>query len=619
MDLATASRRLVAVALLLGTTPLLPGALDRSAGAPADEAPTAVQRSVERGSGPAGDLPVVERHVSDDMVVDWTEPPPAGAADWAAGHEEPTGEAAHEHPLEAANAPSAGAPVAPGQGFAVFSGTARWLRTGYSIRLTGTDARVEELRDELVAAASAAQAATGLPVRVASGRGGSEQPSRGEITVVVGNGPCGSNAIGCGGPALTASELVSGRVWIYPPGLAMTSADRMQLAAHELGHALGLQHYDGAWDGVRQAMHPAIQGISSFRSGDLSGLRYMAGALDRPAGAVTGRSYAAGQMRVAGTVASGSKVRVTVGATSRDFAVSGGSFAGAVPAPAGAQQVCATVLDAQPGFRRDLGCGTVTAPGAPLGSFEKANGSFQTIVVSGWAIDPQTADAVQIEVRRGGVLVATGTASAPRPDVGRAQPGYGERHGFRIEVPAVAGSNVLCARVRGVGAGGDRELGCRGVLHAVQPVGAFESAAGGSLGATISGWALDPNTAEAVEVVVSVDGDVPAVPGSFRADDDRPDLTGAFPAHGPAHGFTQDLVLTPGTHEVCLTVRNVGLGQDLRLGCRQVTVTGGGNGLAQVLTAPPGLAIPGGGLEPLLGQVSSTLSGTVRTLLSGGG
>jgi hypothetical protein len=214
-------------------------------------------------------------------------------------------------------------------------------------------------------------------------------------------------------------------------------------------------------------------------------------------------------------------------------------------------------------------------------------------------------------VRRNGELVATAAADAARPDIAAAFPHYGEAHGFRIEVPAVEGANEVCVRVTGVGAGGDADLGCGSVVHAVQPVGAFELATGDDLAATVTGWALDPNTPDAVEVTVTVDGAVPALPGTFRADQARADVARSHPAHGPAHGFAQRLVLTPGRHEVCLTVRNVGLGQDQRLGCTTVEVAP--KAVGQVLTTITA-TVPTGVLAPVTGVVDQVLSGTTSVL-----
>lgn len=546
---------------------------------------------------PAADHGVVERQVSSDIVVDWLEAPPEGASDWLAAPEAPADhravpghdrgsaagdvDAAGVTHAQAAGSPTQGGAGRPGYGFQVFSSTSRWLSSGYTIRLVGADARVEEYRDELEAAARGASAAAGLPVRVAPGRGGRSEPARGEITVMVGEGPCGSAAVGCGGPALTARELVSGRVWIYPSGLGLSAADRSNLAAHELGHALGLTHHDADWSDGRQVMYPMLSGLPTYRAGDAAGLGFVAGRNEPPAGTVTERRYAAGRTLVAGKLSSGSRARITVGSAFREVRATKGAFAVAVPSGAGVHQVCVTVPDAAAGFRRHLGCSSVTAPGAPFGGVDAVTNSFQAVHVAGWAIDPQTADAVVVEIRRNGAVVSRAPAAVARPDIDARYGDYGPEHGFSVDVPAVAGVNDLCVRIIGVGAGGDHDLGCRRVHHAVDPVGALELAVTDELGLTVSGWALDPNTASPVQVSVTVDGSVPAAPGRFRAADERPAVSRDHPRHGTTHGFSQRLVLVPGEHEICLTAINVGLGQDRGIGCALVHIDppGGVDGL----------------------------------------
>jgi hypothetical protein len=608
-------RRLLPLAAVAIVAPFLWTGIESSADVP-DPGPT----------GRTDGLVVLERQVASDMVVDWLEDPPRDAAAWLTspaapvdhrppgdGHDhDHAGDGAaatdpatsHDEPVEhtaAATTSGVYAAATPGQGFAVVSSSARWLRSGYTIRLAGGDARIEQFRDEVLAAAHAASTATGVPVRVAAGRGGSSNPSRGEITVILDEGPCGPRAVGCGGPALTTTELVSGRVWIYPSQVNASATTARNIAAHELGHALGLQHYSSSWSDGRQVMYPALSGTSTFRAGDSAGLRFMAGASDRPGGGVTGRTYAAGRMRVTGTVVSGSRVRVTVGSSTRDVGVTAGKFSADVPAGAGSHLVCATSLDAAPGFRRDLGCAQVNAPGQPFGVLDVVSGSFETIRVGGWAMDPQTAGPVEVEVRRNGKLVMTASAGTVRQDLATKHARYGKAHGFGLDVPAVAGANDVCVRVLGVGAGGNKDLGCRKVAHAVDPVGSFQVS-----GSMVSGWALDPNTPSAVDVTVTVDGAATPVLGTVRADDQHPEVTRSHPAHGPAHGFSQGLalILKSGVHEVCVTVTNVGLGRDRSLGCTSVRVEGSTD-LANV-AGTLGSTLPE--VEALVGDVVEALA-----------
>ena len=612
------ARSLLVLMAVGGITPLVPGIVSSPGGAPIVRASAAT--SAELGADDAG---VVARQVSSDMVVDWLETPPADAVEWLAGPEAPAdhglgdqSDADHDHAdhehvdqdhdhdggadvthFAAASTGTTSTAGTPGNGFSVFSAAPRWLSSGYTVRFVGSDARVEQHRDELTAAIGAITRATGVPMRLAAGRGGSPTPARGEITVVLGEGPCGPSAPGCGGPVLTSTELVAGRVWLHRNSLTMSAVNRQNLTAHELGHALGLNHHTADWNDGRQAMHPTISGISSYRTGDVAGLRFMAGLFDPAAGRVTGRGYAAGLVHVAGTLQSGTRVRVTVGGTAKEVTASDGKFAAQIAAGAGSHKVCVLSLDAAARYRRDLGCARVVAPGAPFGWIDAVSNSFETIALRGWAIDPQTADPVRVEIRRNGALVATTPADADRPDVASAHRHYGAAHGIQVGVPAVAGRNEICVRILGVGAGGHKDLGCRAVTHAVDPVGVFEAISSAELGAVVSGWALDPNTPSAVEVTVSVDGQVPAALGRFQASGARPDVGAAHRAHGPDHGFSERLALSPGDHQICLTVVNVGLGADRQLGCKHVHVADVG---------PTGSVVAGPlpvGTVPLVGGV----------------
>lgn len=538
--------------------------------------------------GPDGNA-VVARHQAGDMVVDWLVEPPPGADAWVAAvqaeESRPSGTQQGrqpEHPDEGsgvsdteAMSPAQSDPYeasGAGEGFAVFADGVRLLPDGYTVRLAGGDARIEEYRDELQTVAAAAARLSGLPIRVAPGIGGAATPGRGEIVVVLGDGPCGAGATGCGGPSLTSTEVLGGRVWVGVGSLRRSPTDRLNLAAHELGHALGLRHYSARWNDGVQVMYPQIAHLDSYRDGDGRGLRFLAGNADRPAGAITATSYAAGRINVTGTLDTGTTVRVQVGSATREAKASGGRFAAVVPARAGTHRVCATVVDPGSGFRPALGCVDVLAPGAPFGQLEAASDSFETVHVSGWASDPQTADPVRIEIRRNGVLVATVPADRNRRDVEDLHPAYGPAHGFRVAVPAVAGTNAVCIRVLGTGGGGNTDLGCRTVVHPVDPIGAWDLVAAVPLGVRVAGWALDPNAPSPIEIQSTVDGTVSPLPSSFTADGNRDDVARRHPAHGPAHGFSQDLRLPPGEHRLCLRAKNVGAGADRSLGCADVVV-----------------------------------------------
>ncbi len=426
--------------------------------------------------------PGVEAFVAGDMVVHWIDegtegaaalrPAPDVAVELTIGSDEAAHDAGDHGVHEAAHLEGPDDQhlgEAASGGYALFSSTARWIPGGYTIRLTGADARVEEYRDELTAAARAASATAGVPIRVAPGRGGPADPARGEIAVVIGSGPCGAGSVGCGGPSLDAREIVAGRVWLHPSSLGIPTGQRSNLAAHELGHALGLQHFDGSWSDGRQVMYPVITGVTSYRAGDSAGLRHVAGTADRPAGAVTARTYAAGRAHVTGTVASGTRVRISSGSTVAEVPAVAGRFAGALPLPAGSHVVCAAVVDPAPGFRPALGCGPLDAPGAPSGRLDPLHVAGGAVRVTGWAVDPQTADAVQVQVTRNGAVVSTVRADRLRADLGGLAVHYGTAHGFDAGVSPVPGRNRICVQILGVGSGGDASAGCAEVEHTSPP------------------------------------------------------------------------------------------------------------------------------------------------------
>ena len=99
------------------------------------------------------------------------------------------------------------------------------------------------------------------------------------------------------------------------------------------------------------------------------------------------------------------------------------------------------------------------------------------------------------------------------------------------------------------------------------PIGNLEGAAAVTGGVEVRGWALDPETSGSIYVWVTLDG----VGRHVLAGQDRPDVAAAF-GLGAAHGFRATLSAGPGSHRVCVTASNVGVGSHTPLGCRTVTV-----------------------------------------------
>jgi hypothetical protein len=206
--------------------------------------------------------------------------------------------------------------------------------------------------------------------------------------------------------------------------------------------------------------------------------------------------------------------------------------------------------------------------------------SGRTLSSSGWTVDPDALDSsldvhVYVNGGWGGAVVAGGS----RPDISAAFPGAGPNHGFSWSLQVGApGDYQVCIYAINKNAGTTNpQLGCGTVTvsdASWRPMGQLDSATlTNGRSATLSGWALDMDTpASPVSVQITVDG---AVARTVPADQSRPDVGGAFPGVGNAHGYSTALDLPPGYHWVCLTAVNVGPGSNTPLGCRGMSVAAG--------------------------------------------
>lgn len=262
-----------------------------------------------------------------------------------------------------------------------------------------------------------------------------------------------------------------------------------------------------------------------------------------------------------GTVARASTSRPDVGTVFPAYGSDHG-YDAVVPVDAAVNTVCVYAINVGPGDNVLLGCRTVTSSVQPFGSLDSVTGSPDGIRVSGWAIDPDTVDPIDVHVYTDGVGRPV-TASGTRVDVGAAFPGFGDNHGFSTKIPAAEGGHQVCVYAINVRAGGNQLLGCRIVTVPADPFGAIDVVRAGPDGIRVSGWAIDPNTNEPIDVHVYLGTNGVPVP----ADRDRPDLAGPFPDAGTRHGF--DLVVPgrPG-QTVCIYAINTGPGANRTLGCR---------------------------------------------------
>lgn len=245
-------------------------------------------------------------------------------------------------------------------------------------------------------------------------------------------------------------------------------------------------------------------------------------------------------------------------------------FQVAVSARPGSHQLCAVALNQGPNGNANtpIGCGSVTVSGSPFGSFDLAAAGPGGVFVGGWAIDPSGA-AVTAQVTVDGVVAGTLTTGQARPDVAAVFPGRGDSSGFSGTIAASPGGHQVCVSLLDQSAGGTpRLLRCAAVtVWSGNPFGNLDGASRTGDVVTLTGWAIDPDTASPVTVHVYVDG---AWGGAFVASTPRPDVGAAYPGFGALHGLSASVPVPAGAPAtVCAYTINQGPGTtNPLLGCR---------------------------------------------------
>ncbi|QJU54424.1 hypothetical protein SCB71_14890 [Herbiconiux sp. KACC 21604] len=237
--------------------------------------------------------------------------------------------------------------------------------------------------------------------------------------------------------------------------------------------------------------------------------------------------------------------------------------------------------------------------GPPIGGYERAEARPGGLWFSGWAVDLDSTGPVQINIVIDGQLKAITTANLNRPDVASYLPGYGAAHGYGILVPTTVGSHKVCVHAMDTGGDGDTRLGCSTLtMMKGKPVGSFDTAYRGEAGINVTGWAIDPDTTDPIDVVFYVNN---RWTSATRADKSRTDVGQVFPGYGAAHAFSATVPVTPGTNQVCAYAVNTPASNDNPLiGCHTINMPPGQpvGSLDTASGVPRGIQVSGWALDP---------------------
>lgn len=244
--------------------------------------------------------------------------------------------------------------------------------------------------------------------------------------------------------------------------------------------------------------------------------------------------------------------------------------------PGSTTKICVFAKSNVSQVRKSLGCKSVSLPyGNPFGSFDVGvQHGPRTARVTGWGIDPDTVEPIEIQIYINGRFSSSHIANKVRSDVGAARPEYGSIHGYDVLVGGLApGNNIMCVFAVNYGVGSSNTLlGCKNVnIRTGNPFGSFDrlqQVSGTSL--TVSGWAIDPDIVSSIQVHVYING---VFRGSGTANSIRSDVGRAYPGYGNNHGYSFNVNGYRGVNNVCVYAINRGAGNtNPLLGCRRISL-----------------------------------------------
>jgi hypothetical protein len=244
--------------------------------------------------------------------------------------------------------------------------------------------------------------------------------------------------------------------------------------------------------------------------------------------------------------------------------------------------------------------GDPTGNSQPFGYFDNANPIPGGIAFSGWAIDPDTPNPINVMVSVDGVVDYNQPAGGSRPDVGALYPDKGPNHGFSGTITGLSTTtHTICVTGVNVSFGANALIGCKTIAPFTgSPIGVIDSASAAEGTITINGWMLDPDSLGPITVNATLDGQ-PVAP--VTADGVKPGLGSVFLGYGDNHDYTVSLTsLSAGTHTVCIYGVNVGPGANGSPLCRTFAVLSGNpiGVIDSTSTAPGSITVLGWMLDP---------------------
>ncbi|WP_382307451.1 hypothetical protein [Herbiconiux sp. UC225_62] len=179
----------------------------------------------------------------------------------------------------------------------------------------------------------------------------------------------------------------------------------------------------------------------------------------------------------------------------------------------------------------------------PHGSFDTAVPVAGGIQVTGWAVDPTSANPVGITVSVDGQATSV-TADVRLDWIPALYPNIGVNHGFSTIVNALPGSRTVC-----VSKANGADLGCKTVVVPSKTAAGYLDTAEGVVGGVhIAGWSLNKASADKTYIWVDIDGK-----GQLFQVDLKLNWTPVlYPNTGNTHGYDRVVPASPGAHKVCV-------------------------------------------------------------------